>query len=185
MTATASLSRGMVDQTTVTILSDDNHPPAGSVDEVYNPDFSYNMLGFFPTVPPQMSHPGTDGEVYGLAVQPDNKTMLVGDFFSYDLSARNCIVRANADGSLDTTFNPGSGANDYISCVALTANNELLIGGNFSSYNGTLRKGIALFNTNGALDNGFNPGQGFNGTVNTIVYQERRQGAGGRQLHVL
>jgi len=160
---------GMVDQTTVTILFDDNHPPAGSVDEYYNADFSYNMAGPISTVPPQMAHPGTDGEVYGLAVQPDNKTVIVGDFFSYDLSARNSIVRANLDGSLDGTFNPGSGVNDFISCIALTANSEALIGGAFSSYNGSLRNGIALVNTNGALDTGFNPGLGFNGTVNTVV----------------
>ena len=160
---------GMVDQTTVTILTDDNHPPAGSVDEFYNADFSQTLAGPFLTVPPQMSHPGTDGEVFGLAVQPDNKTVLVGDFFSYDQSARNCIVRANLDGSLDTTFNPGSGANDYISSVALRADGELLIGGNFSSYNGSLRKGIALIAADGSLDNGFNPGLGFNGAVNTVL----------------
>ena len=101
---------GMVDQTTVTILFDDNHPPAGSVDEYYNSDFSYNMMAVNPTVPPQMSHPGTDGEVYGLAIQPDNKAIIVGDFFSYDLTARNCIARAQTNGLLDTSFNPGSGA---------------------------------------------------------------------------
>jgi uncharacterized delta-60 repeat protein len=165
------LPAGMVDQTTVTILSDDNHPPAGSVDEYYNADFSYNMCGPIPTIPAQMSHPGTDGEVYGLAVQPDNKTIYVGDFFTYDQSARNCIARANFNGALDTTFNPGSGANDFISCITLTTNGEALIGGAFSSFNGSLRNGIALLNTDGSLDASFNPGLGFNGTVNTLALQ--------------
>ena len=146
-------------------------PPAGSVDEFYNADFSLSMTGPFLTVPQQMTQPGADGEVYGVAVQPDNKTVLVGDFFSYDQSAANCIARANLNGSFDTTFNPGSGANDYISCVVLTTNSEVLIGGNFSSYNGSLRNGIALVNTNGSLDNGFNPGAGFNGTVNALALQ--------------
>ena len=166
---------GMVNQCTVTILAADNHPPAGSVDENYNADFSYNMVIPFPTVPPQMSHPGTDGEVYGLAVQPDNKTVMVGDFFTYDLSVRNCIARANTDGTLDTTFNPGSGANDSITCISLTTNNEMFIGGNFTAYNGSFRSRIALVNTNGTLDTSFNPGQGFNGTVNAILQQTNGQ----------
>ena len=166
---------GMVNQCTVTILAADNHPPAGSVDENYNADFSYNMVIPFPTVPPQMSHPGTDGEVYGLAVQPDNKTILVGDFFTYDLSGRNCIARANTNGTLDVTFNPGSGANDSITCVALTTNNEVVIGGNFTSFNGSFRSRIALVNTNGSLDTSFNPGQGFNGPVNAILLQPNGQ----------
>ncbi len=162
---------GMIDQTTVTILSDDNHPPAGSVDEYHNADFSYNMAGPVPTSPPQMSHPGTDGEVLGLAIQPDDKTILVGDFFTYDQAGRNYIARANPDGSLDGSFNPGSGPNNFINCIALNANYESFIGGAFSSYNGVLRNGIALVTTNGTLDNAFNPGLGFNGTVYSLAFQ--------------
>lgn len=162
---------GMVGQTTVTILYDDNHLPAGSVDEYYNADFSYNMAGPVPTTPPEMSHPGTDGEVDGLVVQPDNRTILVGDFNSYDGTTRNEIVRANPDGSLDATFNPGSGPNSFVNCIALTPNYESVIGGAFSSYNGTLRNGIALVATNGSLDTSFNPGQGFNGAVYALAFQ--------------
>jgi uncharacterized delta-60 repeat protein len=162
---------GMIDQTTVTILTDDNHPPAGSVDEYHNSDFSYNMLAIHPTVPPQMARPGTDGEVFGLAVQPDNKTILVGDFFSYDTVGRNSIARANADGSLDTTFDPGSGVNSFISAVALTASLEVVIAGDFTSYGGQLRNGIALLNSNGSLDPTFYPGTGFNGTVFSLALQ--------------
>ena len=122
-----------------------------------------------------MTHPGTDGEIYGLAQQPDGNTIVVGDFFSYDQTSRNCIARATSSGYLDATFDPGEGANDYISCVVLTANNEAVIGGNFTSYNGILRNGIALVNTNGALDLSFNPGQGFNGTVSSIALQPNGQ----------
>ena len=162
---------GMVDQTTVTILYDDNHPPAGAVDEYYNSDYNYNMLAIHATVPPQMSHPGTDGEVYGLAVQPDNKTVIVGDFYSYNQTNRNYIARINTDGSLDATFNPGSGPNNYVNSIALMPNNKFVIGGPFSSYNGLLRNGIAVVMPNGALDSTFNPGQGFNGTVYALAFQ--------------
>jgi len=162
---------GMIDQTTVTILYDDNHPPAGSVDEFYNSDFSYNMTGPIPTVPAQMAHPGTDGEVLGLAVQPDNKTIIVGNFFSYDQSARNCITRINPDGTLDNSFQPGSGLNNFAKCILLSTNGGAYIGGAFSSYNGTLANRVALVTTNGGLDPIFNAGLGFNGDVNALAYQ--------------
>jgi uncharacterized delta-60 repeat protein len=165
----ATFPVGMIDQTTVTILFDDNHPPAGSVDEFYNADFSYNMTGPIPTVPPQMSKPGTDGEVFGLAVQPDDKTVIVGDFFTYDLSARNRIARINTDGSLDTTFNPGSGLNNFAACIAPVGTNQFIIGGAFSSYNGVLRNGLARINANGSLDFSFNPGTGVNGPVYAVM----------------
>ena len=162
---------GMVDRTTVTILYDDNHPPAGSVDQYYNADFSYDLLALNPTVPPNMSHPGTDGEVYGLALQPDNKCVLVGDFASYNGTARSRIARANTDGSLDTSFNPGSGPNSYVTCITMLSNNEFLIGGTFTSYNGNFRNHIALVSTTGALDTSFNPGLGFNGPVKALAVQ--------------
>ena len=165
---------GMVNVCTVTILpgngsADSAYLPAGSVDELYNADYGEDF--FVETAPPQMAHPGTDGEVYGVAVQPDDRAIVVGDFYTYDLTARNCIARVTASGYLDTTFNPGSGANDFISCVTLTPNNEVLIGGNFTSYNGSLCDGIALLHTDGSLDTGFNPGLGFNGTVNALATQ--------------
>ncbi|MDR3456204.1 MAG: Calx-beta domain-containing protein [Verrucomicrobiae bacterium] len=162
---------GMIDQTTVTILFDDNHPPAGSVDEFYNADFSYNMAGAFPTTPPQMSHPGTDGEVLGLAMQPDDKMIVVGDFFSYDQTARSRIARVNTDGSLDTTFDPGSGLNKVAKCIVLNGNGGAFIGGAFSSYNGILCNRIALITPNGAVDPTFNAGVGFNGDVNAMAFQ--------------
>ena len=174
---------GMVDNCTVTILnaSDlDNvggtsniNAPAGAVDELYNADYGSDF--WLNTDPPNMAHPGTDGIVYGMALQPDGKAIVVGDFFSYDQTGRNCIARATASGYLDTSYNPGQGADEFIHCVALTTNNEAVIGGYFSSYNGTLRNGIAMVDTNGALDASFYPGNGFNGAVYAVAIQTNGQ----------
>jgi len=178
---------GMVHNCTVTILNasdlDDNggtsniNAPAGAVDELYNADFGNDF--WLNTDPPQMAHPGTDGVVYGLALQPDGNTIVVGDFFSYDQAGRNCIARATSSGYLDPTFDPGGGVDptigEFISCVALTTNNEVLIGGNFTSYDNNLRSGIALVNTNGMLDASFYPGNGFNGTVYALALQTNGQ----------
>ena len=162
---------GTVAETCVTILFDDQDPRAGSVDENHNADYGLNMAPPVATVPPQLDHPGADGVVYGLAVQPDDKTVIVGDFSSYNTTTRSKIARMNFDGSLDTTFNPAGGANAFISSVALTTSGQIMIGGAFSFFNGTQRNGIARLNANGSLDASFAPGLGANGTVWAITVQ--------------
>lgn len=175
------IQAGMVAETTVTILFDDQHPPAGSVDEHYNADFSQDIAPQFITVPPQMFQPGTDpnGEVYGLAILPNNETVIVGDFGSYDTYKRNGIVLINTDGSIDNSFNPGSGVGGgfngtgpFISTVALTSSNLYVIGGDFTSYNGNYSRGLALVNTNGSLNTAFMSGfTGVDGTIRAVAVQ--------------
>ncbi|MGH7951654.1 MAG: Calx-beta domain-containing protein, partial [Limisphaerales bacterium] len=173
------IQAGMVAQTTVTILTDtsddatqydDEHPPAGSVDENYNPDFGLDMAPPINTAPQQNAHPGTDGEVYSLAILTNNESLIAGDFFSYNGAARNSIALIQTNGALDTSFDPGSGANDFINSVAISGR-KFYIGGGFSSYNGTERDGIARVNANGSLDTSFSPGLGADGTVWAVVAQ--------------
>ena len=44
--------------------------------------------------------------------------------------------------------------------VALQPDGKVLIGGGFTTVNGTNRSGIARLNANGSLDSSFNPGTG-------------------------
>lgn len=46
-----------------------------------------------------------------IAVQPDGKLMIGGDFTQFNGVTRNRVARLNSDGSLDTSFDPGLGAN--------------------------------------------------------------------------
>jgi len=131
-------------------------------------------------------HPGTEAasEVYSTVVNANNQTIIGGAFSTYTDGTTthtvNGLARLNFDGSLDTTFNSGSGVNvnpggQYIRSVALETNNELVIGGSFTSYGGTQRQNVALVNTNGALDMSFNSAGGANGAVYIA------SGADGRQ----
>jgi uncharacterized delta-60 repeat protein len=52
---------------------------------------------------------GVNGEVLGTDRQPDGKVLIVGNFTSYNGTPVSSIARLNADGSLDTSFNVGSG----------------------------------------------------------------------------
>lgn len=147
----------------LTIMHDDY--PAGAVDPTFNPDYDPN------TNPARNPAPGTDGSVYSIAVQPDGKTIIGGSFQIYNGSARSGIARVNNDGSLDATFNPGIGANDFVSSVKIAPGGKILIGGGFSSFAGVGRKSVALLNANGTLDTSFDIGTGANGIVRAVAIQ--------------
>jgi uncharacterized delta-60 repeat protein len=165
---------GMVNQCNVTIgnaadVTAETYPPAGSVDEFYNADFGSDF--YLSTDPPNMQHPGTDGEVYGIALLPNGEAVVVGNFETYDTYGMNNIALATPNGFIDHSFNPGQGPDSFVSSVVLTANNEILIGGDFSSYNGQSSGGLALLQTTGGLDTTLNVGVGFNNTVTALALQ--------------
>lgn len=118
--------------------------------------------------------PGTgfNASVIRVAVQPDGKVIAVGDFTSYNGTGRNRVARLNADGSLDASFNPGTGANFLVTSLALQSDGKILIGGYFNNYNGTVVVALARLNSNGTLDTGYNSGgAGPNNSVQVVELQ--------------
>jgi uncharacterized delta-60 repeat protein len=109
--------------------------------------------------------------VYAVAVQSDGKILVGGGFTAFKGANRNGIARLNANGSLDNGFNPGAGTDGSVSSVALQRDGKVLIGGSFTSVNGTNRNNIARLDANGSLDSSFDPGTGADGIVRSIVLQ--------------
>ena len=153
---------GQSDETTLTILYDDY--PAGALDSNYNPDYSITAD------PPNNSVPGANYIVYATALQGDGKCLIAGDFTAYNTVSRNRIARVNTDGTHDASFDPGSGANDFISSMVL-ASGKIVIGGGFTSFNGQSRYHVARLNGDGSLDTAFNPGLGADDTVWAVAVQ--------------
>ncbi len=114
---------------------------------------------------------GANSAVRAIAVQPDGRIVIGGQFTSYNGTARNNIARLNADGSLDTTFNVGTGANNTLHAIALQSDGGIVIGGAFTNYNGTARNRIARLNSDGSLDTIFNPGTGADSLVQAFAFQ--------------
>jgi uncharacterized delta-60 repeat protein len=112
---------------------------------------------------------GANNTVRTIFIQPDGKILIGGDFTLYNGTARNRIARLNVDGTLDTTFNVGSGANDIVRKFSIQSNGKVIIGGGFTQYNGTNRNHIARLNSDGSLDTTFNPGTGGNNIVWSVV----------------
>ena len=156
----------------VTILYDDQ--PAGAADRDWNPD---NV--FLTTNQPFNLAPGANSAVNSVAVQEDQKTVIVGDFTAFNADVRNGVARINNDGSTDLSFNPGLGVNGTVSDLAIYPSSagaslagKIIIVGGFSSYDGQQRQRIARLNVNGTLDASFNPGNGAIGNIRSVVLQE-------------
>lgn len=114
---------------------------------------------------------GADSYLFASVVQPDGKIIIGGSFETYKNVGRSKIARLNANGSLDISFDPGEGADDYIASMVLQADGRIIIGGRFTTYNGQVANKIARINVDGSLDTTFNTGVGFNSMVTALAVQ--------------
>jgi uncharacterized delta-60 repeat protein len=130
----------------------------------YNTDGSHDLT--FSSAPEISSF----GTVLLLAVQPDAKLLVGGYFATIHGTNRNGVARLNADGSLDNTFDAGTGTNSYISSVALQSDGKVLIGGYFSFVNGDRSFQVARLNINGTPNGSFVPGVA-NDSVSSLAVQ--------------
>ena len=112
---------------------------------------------------------GANNYIAAVALQPDGNILIGGNFTAFNGYNRHYVARLNTDGSVDPAFNPGLGANGQVWAMALQTNGQIIIGGEFTSYNGTNVNGVARLNTDGSLDTAFNPGAGPDGIVDALV----------------
>src|SRR5258708_14278785 len=102
---------------------------------------------------PDAFNPGANTVVLCLAVQADGKILAGGAFITLGGQSRNTIGRLNADGSLDSRFNPGPSSLGYlVYSLAVQADGKIVVGGDFTTLGGQSRTNIGRLNTNGTLD---------------------------------
>ncbi|HEX5221710.1 MAG TPA: hypothetical protein VFZ59_19250 [Verrucomicrobiae bacterium] len=120
----------------------------------------------------QSFHPeNVSGTANAAGLQADGKILLGGaPILSPETSVQR-MVRLNADGSLDTTFDSGKGLENVVSQIALQPDGKVLLGGPLvigdpyfgpasdvlPFINGTNRHGRARLNFDGSLDGAFIP----------------------------
>ncbi len=125
----------------------------------YNPDgtldTSFNGTGKVTT------QIGVNAEAESVAIQSDSKLIAAG--YSHNGSfAEFAVIRYNADGTLDTSFNStgivttdvGSG-NDFGNSVAIQSDGKIVMGGS-SRTSSRADFAVVRYNTDGTLDSSFN-----------------------------
>lgn len=116
---------------------------------------------------------GADGPVYAVAAMNDGRVVVGGFFEQFDFLPRARITRLLNNGLQDPSFTPGSGPNDAVYSIVVQADGKLMIGGLFTSYNGTRRVGLARLFTNGTVDTSFldTAYNQFAGIVNDFAFE--------------
>lgn len=106
---------------------------------------------------------GANVFVHAIAVQPDGKVLVAGSFTTFNGVARQSLVRLNADGSVDTEFDTGTGFGypspgssvGSVRAVAVMDDGRVLAGGGFYSVNGVPHQKLAMLHADGSLDTTF------------------------------
>lgn len=117
------------------------------------PTFYYNNESTYPTNGLMLKE---------MVLEDDGKIVIVGNFSQVNGISRNRIVRLNSDGSVDTTFNVGTGFNGFANCIKKYGTDKYVIGGNFTIYNGTSKIRVIRLNYDGSIDNTFHVNTTYN-----------------------
>ncbi len=101
-----------------------------------------------------------------LEVMPDGKVIVVSNNIgTYNGVTVNRMFRINADGSLDSSFDIGTGPNNAVTSAVALADGSVILGGNFTSFNDQPINRVVKLTPSGAIDPSFEIGTGFNNIV--------------------
>src|SRR5437868_7231962 len=129
--------------------------------------------------------PRTNDAVNVVIPQPDSKVVAAGRFTFANTVFRNRIARFNFDGSLDTSFDPGTGADGEITAAVLQSDGRIIVAGRFTSFNGFTHNGICRLNADGSVDQTFGLGSGITNAALALALQtDGRIIVGGQFSHI-
>jgi hypothetical protein len=113
---------------------------------------------------------GFNHTVHAVATEVDDQIVAVGEFTAFDTSLVGHVCRLNSDGTIDTEFanNIGTGFNDTAYTVSIQSDGTILVGGQFTSFNGYPANQIARLLSSGMLDQTFDPKGEFDAPVLAI-----------------
>ncbi|MFA6545098.1 MAG: immunoglobulin domain-containing protein, partial [Limisphaerales bacterium] len=140
-------------------LNGSNNRSIGRLDADGSPDISGNWGS---------NGVKTDGTVNAITVQADGKIVIAGTFGMVNGIVRNRVARLNVDGTVDLGFDPGGGPGGTVLALAVQPDGRILVGGQFSLFNGVTHNPVARLNSNGALDTSFDSGPLISGYVASI-----------------
>jgi uncharacterized delta-60 repeat protein len=111
--------------------------------------------------------PTADSTVIAIAVQPDGKILVGGEFTQLNGIPHNRIGRLTPTGGAETTFD--TWIDDAVYAIVVQPDGKILLGGCFTNINGYTRNHIARLHPDGSLDMDFNPDA--NGIIFSMALQ--------------
>jgi uncharacterized delta-60 repeat protein len=102
--------------------------------------------------------------VQNILVLPNGKIIIDG-------YGSNKILRINSDGSVDNSFEIGTGFNYGLTKILAQSDGKLIVVGRFTTFNGLSRNRIIRLNEDGSKDDSFSIGIGFDGDIYDAVIQ--------------
>lgn len=96
-------------------------------------------------------------DIHDIEILSDGRILVLGNFSSVNNKMYNGIVLLNPDGTIDESFNPGSGiVESYNNGDVAIQDGKFLVMGMFSKYNDlSIPKGLVRLNLDGSLDETF------------------------------
>lgn len=114
---------------------------------------------------------GLNNFIKNITVETDGKIYIGGEFDTYNGVSSNKIAKLNSDGTLDTSFNIGTGASNTIWSMKTQSDGKIIVGGLFTIFNGASKNYITRLNTDGSIDESFDTGNGANNVIKSVSLQ--------------
>jgi uncharacterized delta-60 repeat protein len=115
--------------------------------------------------------PGASSDVYSISLDAQGRLLVGGAFSTYDGQSRPALARILTDGSVDPTFEVGLGFNQAVFKCIHQDDGRILVGGQFTTYQGVSAARIVRLRSDGARDEDFTIGSGFNSWVYSLSIQ--------------
>ncbi|MGN6416072.1 MAG: delta-60 repeat domain-containing protein [Pseudobacter sp.] len=124
-----------------------------------------------------------DGRIDDVEIQGfDQKILIAGSFTKVNGVRRGGVARLNTDGTLDESFNTGSGISNSLAtlrawCIEVkepkgTEPGKIFVGGDFQQYEGRNTGSVIRLNMDGSLDRFYQPKVVEYGVVYDMVYDK-------------
>jgi uncharacterized delta-60 repeat protein len=111
-------------------------------------------------------------EFTSVKIQSNEKIIICGNFENYGGIGIKNMIRLNENGSLDNTFGSIQGPSANVFKMVIQDNDDIIITGNFLSYNTISRNFLARIKSDGKLDNSFLTNTGLNNWASRIKQQK-------------
>ncbi|MGY3087209.1 putative delta-60 repeat protein [Hymenobacter sp. UYAg731] len=124
--------------------------------------------GFTPPAFPELSVYSYSGPA--MQLQTDGK-ILISSSTGVPSASAGRLARLNPNGTVDASFQVGTGPSNTPSAITLLANGKLLVAGSFSNFNGLGDRSLVEVASTGALDLAFQPVLQSVGSILAVVRQ--------------